>query len=88
MLVQILSHLFCNWLLFASFREKLDMAVRLFDALKMEAQFLRLVIQDATNALALAYKVNHFISTAFVNLHFHFHFHGLLPCVRMHHQMC
>ncbi|XP_071911777.1 uncharacterized protein [Coffea arabica] len=38
------------------FREKTDMAIRLFEALKMEAQFLRLVIQDATNSLALAYK--------------------------------
>ncbi|KAL3530047.1 hypothetical protein ACH5RR_009369 [Cinchona calisaya] len=38
------------------FRDKMDMAVRLFDALRMEAQILRLVIQDATNSLALAYK--------------------------------
>uniref|UniRef100_A0A5B7B1H9 Proteasome-associated protein ECM29 n=1 Tax=Davidia involucrata TaxID=16924 RepID=A0A5B7B1H9_DAVIN len=38
------------------FRDKTDMAVRLFDALKLEAQFLRLVIQEATNSLALAYR--------------------------------
>lgn len=44
------------------------MAVRLFDALKSEAQFLRLIIQDATNSLAVAYKVFHqlkFISDIF-----------------------
>ncbi|KAG5517315.1 hypothetical protein RHGRI_037912 [Rhododendron griersonianum] len=38
------------------FKDKVDMAVRLFDALKSEAQFLRLIIQDATNSLAVAYK--------------------------------
>ncbi|CAI9106154.1 OLC1v1005230C2 [Oldenlandia corymbosa var. corymbosa] len=38
------------------FRHKIDMAVRLFDALKAEPQFLRSVIQDSTNSLALAYK--------------------------------
>ncbi|KAM7278672.1 hypothetical protein ACFE04_005806 [Oxalis oulophora] len=37
-------------------REKTDMAVRLFDALKVEAPALRFVIQEATNSLALAYK--------------------------------
>ncbi|GAB4835308.1 hypothetical protein Ancab_000217 [Ancistrocladus abbreviatus] len=38
------------------FREKVDMAVRLFDALKSESQFLRMVIQEATTSLATAYK--------------------------------
>ncbi|XP_031477380.1 uncharacterized protein LOC116248548 isoform X2 [Nymphaea colorata] len=38
------------------FREKGEMAVRLFDALKAEDQSLRLTIQDALNALSLAYK--------------------------------
>lgn len=38
-------------------RDKIDMAVRLFDALKAEAQSLRLVIQEATSSLAGAYKV-------------------------------
>jgi proteasome component ECM29 len=33
------------------------MAVRLFDALKVEAQSLRFAIQEATNTLAVAYKV-------------------------------
>jgi proteasome component ECM29 len=45
------------------FRDKIDMAVRLFDALKVETPTLRFVIQEATNSLALAYKVMlfHFI---------------------------
>ncbi|CAI0541306.1 unnamed protein product [Linum tenue] len=47
LLAQRLPHLF---------RDKVDMAVRLFDALKMESQSLRLVIQEATNSLAAAYK--------------------------------
>ncbi|KAH9605188.1 hypothetical protein KSS87_006613 [Heliosperma pusillum] len=38
------------------FRDKMDMAIRLFDALKSESQFLRLVIQEATISLAIAYK--------------------------------
>ncbi|CAH9134546.1 unnamed protein product [Cuscuta epithymum] len=38
------------------FRDKIDIAVRLFDALQSEAQFLRLTIQEATNSLAVAYK--------------------------------
>ncbi|XP_075078275.1 uncharacterized protein LOC107799855 isoform X1 [Nicotiana tabacum] len=38
------------------FREKVDVARRLFDALQSEAQFLRLTIQEATNSLAFAYK--------------------------------
>lgn len=38
------------------FRDKIDMAVRLFDALKVEAQHFRLSIQEATNSLATAYK--------------------------------
>ncbi|KAK2971903.1 hypothetical protein RJ640_011684, partial [Escallonia rubra] len=38
------------------FRNKIDMAARLFDALKSETQFLRLIVQEATNSLAVAYK--------------------------------
>ncbi|XP_052205851.1 uncharacterized protein LOC127810408 isoform X2 [Diospyros lotus] len=38
------------------FREKIDMAIRFFNALKSEAPFLRLTIQEATNSLALAYR--------------------------------
>lgn len=41
----------------APFREKVDVAVRLFDALKFEAQYLRLIVQEATNSLAVAYMV-------------------------------
>lgn len=41
-----------------SFREKIDMAVRLFNALKLESQFVRLTVQEATNAVAVAYKVS------------------------------
>lgn len=38
------------------FRDTTDMAVRLFDALKVESQYFRLSIQEATNSLATAYK--------------------------------
>eukprot|EP00268_Persea_americana_P062214 TRINITY_DN795_c0_g1_i5.p1 TRINITY_DN795_c0_g1~~TRINITY_DN795_c0_g1_i5.p1 ORF type:complete len:1799 (+),score=364.65 TRINITY_DN795_c0_g1_i5:189-5585(+) len=38
------------------FEGKIDMAVRLFNALKMEDQFLRLTIQEALSSLAMAYK--------------------------------
>uniref|UniRef100_A0A7N0UGU9 Proteasome-associated protein ECM29 homolog n=1 Tax=Kalanchoe fedtschenkoi TaxID=63787 RepID=A0A7N0UGU9_KALFE len=38
------------------FRDKVDMAVRLFEALKLESPSYRLVIQEATNSLAIAYK--------------------------------
>ncbi|GAA0159929.1 scaffold/adaptor protein [Lithospermum erythrorhizon] len=38
------------------FRDKIDVAVRLFDALRSEGSLLRLVIQEATNSLADAYK--------------------------------
>lgn len=38
------------------FRDKIDMAIRIFSALKSEAQFLRPVIQEATISLAFAYK--------------------------------
>ncbi|CAK7330669.1 unnamed protein product [Dovyalis caffra] len=47
LLAQRLPHLF---------RDKIDMAVRLFDALKAEAESLRFVIQEATSSLAAAYK--------------------------------
>lgn len=42
---------------FSNCRDKIDMAVRLFDALKMEAPSLRFVVQEATNLLVVAYKV-------------------------------
>ncbi|KAJ8751379.1 hypothetical protein K2173_016576 [Erythroxylum novogranatense] len=38
------------------FRDKVDMAVRIFDALKRESQSLRPVIQEAASSLAAAYK--------------------------------
>ncbi|OIW02801.1 hypothetical protein TanjilG_29577 [Lupinus angustifolius] len=38
------------------FREKVDMAARLFHALKAESQSLRFVVQEATISLAAAYK--------------------------------
>ncbi|XP_010271892.1 PREDICTED: proteasome-associated protein ECM29 homolog isoform X2 [Nelumbo nucifera] len=38
------------------FRDKIDMAVRLFDSLRVEDQLLRLTIQEATTSLAIAYK--------------------------------
>ncbi|KAL7113564.1 hypothetical protein ACP275_04G068800 [Erythranthe tilingii] len=38
------------------FRDKIDVATRLFDALKLEQQYLRLIVQEATNSLAVAYK--------------------------------
>jgi proteasome component ECM29 len=38
------------------YSEKVDMAVRLFNALKSESQFIRLTVQEATNAVAIAYK--------------------------------
>ncbi|KZV44445.1 hypothetical protein F511_19346 [Dorcoceras hygrometricum] len=37
------------------FRDKIDVAIRLFDALKLEAQN-RLIVQEATNSLAVAYQ--------------------------------
>ncbi|MQL77607.1 hypothetical protein Taro_010028 [Colocasia esculenta] len=45
------------------FRDKIEMALRLFNALKVEDQSLRLTIQEATNSLAVAYKVNKGILT-------------------------
>lgn len=33
------------------------MAIRLFDALKLEEQYLRMVVQEATSSLSIAYKV-------------------------------
>ncbi|XP_057801647.1 uncharacterized protein LOC131016878 isoform X1 [Salvia miltiorrhiza] len=38
------------------FRDKTDVAVRLFDALKLEGQYLRLIVQEATASLSVAYK--------------------------------
>lgn len=38
------------------FRDKVDMAARLFSALKSESQAIRLVVQEATNSLATAYE--------------------------------
>nr|KJB35643.1 hypothetical protein B456_006G122400 [Gossypium raimondii] len=37
------------------FRDKIEMATRLFHALKVESQSLRFIIQEATNSLAAAY---------------------------------
>lgn len=42
---------------FYSLREKIDMAVRLFDSMKLESQSIRFTIQEATNSLSAAYKV-------------------------------
>jgi hypothetical protein len=39
------------------FSNKTDMAIRLFTALRLEEQSLRLTIQEAATALATAYKV-------------------------------
>ena len=39
------------------FRDKVDMAARLFNALKSESQAMRLIVQEATNSLASAYEV-------------------------------
>lgn len=70
-------HLFCchltDILFVVTFREKTEMAVRLFDALKLETQSLRSTIQEAIISLAAAYKVCYFnvIST---NYHFIFYF--------------
>lgn len=47
LLAQRMPQLFCD---------KIVMASRLFNALKLGAPFLRLVIQEATNSLAAAYK--------------------------------
>nr|AAM14877.1 unknown protein [Arabidopsis thaliana] len=44
------------FLLNLTFREKTEMAVRLFDALKLETQSLRSTIQEAIVSLAAAYK--------------------------------
>ncbi|XP_024961967.1 proteasome adapter and scaffold protein ECM29 isoform X1 [Cynara cardunculus var. scolymus] len=38
------------------FRDKIDMAARLFNALKLESPSIRLIVQEATNSLAVAYK--------------------------------
>ncbi|KAI3814371.1 hypothetical protein L1987_19124 [Smallanthus sonchifolius] len=38
------------------FRDKIDMAVRLFNALKLESPSIRLIVQEATNSLSVAYK--------------------------------
>jgi Proteasome stabiliser len=45
-------------LLLLCYREKADMAVRLFMALRLENQSLRLAIQEAASSLATAYKVS------------------------------
>lgn len=51
-------------------REKIDMVVRLFSALKFEDQFLRLTIQDSITSLAGAYKVLKFrIHVYFTTFH-------------------
>ncbi|XP_076926250.1 uncharacterized protein LOC143589348 isoform X1 [Bidens hawaiensis] len=38
------------------FRDKTDMAIRLFNALKLESPSIRLIVQEATNSLAIAYR--------------------------------
>lgn len=43
--------------MYQCFRDKIDMAVRLFTALKLEDPSLRLTIQEAATSLATAYKV-------------------------------
>lgn len=43
-------------------RDKIDMVVRLFGALKVESQSLRFIIQEATVSLSTAYKVCWFLS--------------------------
>lgn len=53
---------FINWWQLPPVRDKIDMAIRLFSALKSEAQFLRPVIQEATISLAFAYKVTQYFS--------------------------
>uniref|UniRef100_A0A7N2KMJ3 ARM repeat superfamily protein n=1 Tax=Quercus lobata TaxID=97700 RepID=A0A7N2KMJ3_QUELO len=44
------------------FSGKIDMALRLFDALKVEDQSLRFIVQEATNSLAAAYKLRPFFA--------------------------
>lgn len=59
----LVNFLFANFLkyrLHLCLRDKIDMAGRLFDALKVEDQSLRFTIQEATNSLAIAYKVFQF----------------------------
>jgi hypothetical protein len=48
-----------NGAITCSSSEKIDMAARLFQALKVESQSLRFVVQEATISLAAAYKVNY-----------------------------
>ncbi|KAH7560788.1 hypothetical protein JRO89_XS10G0102900 [Xanthoceras sorbifolium] len=43
------------------FRDKTEIVVRLFDALKAEAPSLRLVVQEATNSLAAAYMMENIV---------------------------
>lgn len=43
--------------MYKCFRDKIDMAVRLFTALKLEDQSLCLTILEAATSLAAAYKV-------------------------------
>lgn len=50
----------------SSLRDKIDMAIRIFSALKSEAQFLRPVIQEATISLAFAYKVTQYFNSLVV----------------------
>lgn len=57
----LLCQVITNWTILCPFREKIDMAVRLFHALKVESQTLRFVIQEATISLAAAYKVCTFL---------------------------
>ncbi|KAL4563423.1 hypothetical protein LXL04_027465 [Taraxacum kok-saghyz] len=40
------------------FRDKVDMVIRLFNALKVESPSIRLIVQEATNSLAVAYRLS------------------------------
>lgn len=54
-------------MLFCYVREKTDMAVRLFDALKVEAPSFRMAIQEAIISLASSYKVSYLVPCSHFN---------------------
>lgn len=55
MVIALSAWILCKILFYI--REKIDMAVRLFNALKLEDQSIRLTIQESVTSLAIAYKV-------------------------------
>lgn len=57
-------------MLFGYVREKIDMAVRLFDALKVEVPSLRMAIQEAIISLASSYKVSSLDPTIILTISF------------------